>query len=102
MENDSNPIVAHLNINSLEEKINDLRKIGNESPIDILCDNETKIDSSYPDSQFQINDYQFPLFKRDRNKYGGSKIVFIRQGLITRRLTKFETKVSETIRFLQK
>ena len=65
-----------------------------ESPIDILCVDKTKLDSSYPDAQFQINDYQFSPFRRDRNKYGGGKIVFIRQGLITRRLTKFETKVS--------
>ena len=81
--NDSNPIVAYLNINSLGEKINHLREICKESPIDILCVDETKIDSSYPDAQFQINDYQFPPFKRDKNKYGGGKIVLIRQGLIT-------------------
>ena len=97
VENDSNPIVAYLNINSLGEKINHLREICKESPIDILCVDETKIDSSYPDAQFQINDYQFRPFRRDRNKYGWGKIVFIRQGLITRRLPKFETKVSETL-----
>ena len=94
--NDSNPIVAYLNINSLGEKINHLREICKESPIDILCVDETKIDSSYPDAQFQINDYQFPPFRRDRNKYGRGKIVYIRQGVITRRLPKIETKVSET------
>ena len=94
MENDSNSIVAYLNINSLGEKINHLREICKESPIDILCVDETKIDSSYPHAQFQINDYQFPPFRRDRNKYEGGKIMFIRQGL---RLPKFETKVSETI-----
>ena len=97
VKNDSNPIVAYLNINSLGEKINHLREICKESPIDILCVDETKIDSSYPDAQFQINDYQFPPFRKDRNKYGGGKIVFIRQDLITRRLPKFNTKVSETI-----
>ena len=79
------------------EKINHLLVICRESPIDILCVDETKIDSSYPDAQFQINDYQFPSFGRDRNNYGGAKIVYIRQGLITRRLPKFETKVSETM-----
>ena len=42
---------------------------------------ETKLDSSYPDAQFQRNDYQFPPFRRDRNKYEDGKIVFIRQGL---------------------
>ena len=42
---------------------------------------ETKLDSSYPDAQFQRNDYQFPPFRRDRNKDEDGKIVFIRQGL---------------------
>ena len=78
-------------------KINHLHEICKESLIDILCVDETKQDSSYTDPQFQINDYQFPPFRRDRNKYGGGKILFIRQGLITR-LPNFETKVSETIR----
>ena len=71
VEIDSNPIVAYLNTNSLGEKINHLREIWKESPIDILCVDETKIDSSYPDAQVQINDYQFLPFKRDKNKYGG-------------------------------
>ena len=97
MENDSNPTVAYLNIKSLGEKINHLHEICNESPTDILCVDETKIDPNYPDAQFQIDDYQFPPFRRDRNKYGGGKIVFIRPGIITRRLPKFETKVSEII-----
>ena len=98
VENDSNPIVIYLNINSLGIKTNHLREICKESPIDIPYVDKTKIDSSYPDDQFQISDYQFLLFRRDRNKYGGGKIVFIRQDLITRRLPKFETKVPETMR----
>lgn len=43
--------------------------------IDILCVDKTKLDSSYPDAQFQINDYQFSSFRRDTNKYGRVKIV---------------------------
>ena len=86
VETDSNPIVAYLNINLLGEKINHLREISKEPPIDILCVDEVKIDSSYLDVQFQINDYQFLPFRRDRNKYKGGKIAFITQGLITRRL----------------
>ena len=45
----------------------------------------------------QINDYQFQRFRKDRNKYEGGKCLFIRQGLITKRLPKFETKVPERI-----
>ena len=55
-----------------------------QSSIDILCVDEKKLDSSYPDAHFLMNDYQFPPFKRDKNKYGQGKIVFRRQGLITR------------------
>ena len=56
VENDSNPIVAYLNINSLGEKINHLLEICKDSPIDILCVDDIKLDSSYHDVQFQIND----------------------------------------------
>ena len=56
VENNSNPIVAYLNINSLGEKINHLLEICKDSPIDILCVDEIKLDSSYHDVQFQIND----------------------------------------------
>ena len=68
-----------------------------QSSIDILCVDERKLDSSYPDAHFLMNDYQFPPFKRDKNKYGQGKIVFRRQGLITRWLPKFEINMSETI-----
>ena len=97
VENDSNLIVAYFNINSLGEKINHLCEICKDSPISILCFDEIKLDSSYPDAQFQINNCQFPPFRRDRNKYGRGQIVYIRQGLIPRRLPKIETNVSETI-----
>ena len=96
VENDSNPIVAYFNINSLGEKINHLCEICKDSPIRILCVDEIKLDSSYPDAQFQINNYQFPPFRGDRNKYKRGKTVYIRQGLIPRRLPKTETNVSET------
>ena len=68
-----------------------------KAPIDILCIDETKIDDSFPDSQFQIESYQFPPFRRDQNSKGGGKIVYVRQGLITKRLKNFESKTIETI-----
>ena len=80
-ENDANSTVAYLHIILLGEKVNHLREICKESPVGILFVGGTKTDSSYPDSKFQINNYQFSPFRRDRNKYGGGKIVFIRQAL---------------------
>ena len=35
------------------------------SKIDILCIDETKLDTSFSDSQFKIDGYQFPLFRKD-------------------------------------
>ena len=64
--------------------------------IDILCIDETKLDDSFPDSQFKINGYQFPFLRRDRDNRGGGKIVFIKRGQIFSRLKQFETK-SQTI-----
>ena len=71
VENDSNDSSFLFKYNLTGRKNNHPREICKESPIDILCVNETKIDSSYPNAQFQINYYQFPPFRRDRNKYGG-------------------------------
>ena len=39
----------------------------------------------------------FPPYRRDRDNHGGGKMVFIREGLITKRLENLETKLSETI-----
>ena len=86
-----------MNINSTRNKIISLRELVNKAPIDILCIDETKIDESFPDSQFFIENYQFPRYRRDRNSKGGGKIVYVRQGLISKRLKSFESKNIETI-----
>ena len=43
------------------------------SPTLILCIDEPKLDKTFPDSQFQIENYQYPLFPRDRNWKGGGR-----------------------------
>ena len=93
----NNPFIGYLNINSLHNKIVHLREICKKAPIDILCIDETKLDDSYPDHQFKMEGYQFPPFRRDRNSRGGGKMVFVKQGLIAKRLKNLETKQSETI-----
>ena len=81
-----NPILGYLNINSLRNKIINLRDVFAKVPIDILCVDETKLNESFPDSQFLIENDQFPLFRRNRNSKGGGKIVYVREGLISKRL----------------
>ena len=93
----NNLVLGYLNINSLKNKIINLREVVDNVLIDILCIDETKLDDTFPDAQFKINNYQYPPFRRDRNSKGGGKIVYIRQGLISKRLSKFESKGIETI-----
>ena len=59
----SNPFISYLNINSLSNKIDALRQIWKTAPLEILCVDETKLDSSFPNSQFRINGYISPLIE---------------------------------------
>ena len=63
----------------------------------MLCIEETKLDSSFPDHQFNIEGYQLPPLRRDRNSKGGGKRVFIKEGFIAKQMENFETINAETI-----
>ena len=71
----NNPIIGYLDvsINSLKEKIICLRDIISTSKIDMLCIDEIKVDKSFPDSQFKIDGYPLPLFRKDQDSKGGGK-----------------------------
>ena len=92
-----NPILSYLNINSLGGKFDNLREFCFKTEVDILCIDETKIDPSYPDSQFHIDGYQFPPFRKDRNKHGAGNTVYVRNGIITKRIKHFDEGFGETI-----
>ena len=61
------------------------------------------MDDSFLDHQFKIDGYQFPPFRRNRNKFGGGRgrggrrrgLFMIK--MIVKRLNGFETNISETI-----
>ena len=89
--------MGYLNINTLRNKITSLREIIAKAPLDVFCVDETKLDDSFPNSQFILEDFQFPPFLRDRNSKGGGKLVYVKQGIIAERLENLETKYSETI-----
>ena len=92
-----NSILSYLNINSLGGKFNNLWEFCFKTEVDILCIDETKIDPSYPDSQFHIDGYQFPPFRKDRNKHGVGKIVYVRNEVIAKMIKQFEEGFGETI-----
>ena len=67
------------------------------APIDVLCVNDTELDSTFPDHQFKTERYQFPPFRRDRNSKGGRKLVYLWKGFIVKGILKFEMKKAESI-----
>ena len=87
-EHQNNPIIGYLDINSFRNKINDLRKTCRKTQINVLCIDETKLDELFPDAQFHIEGYQYPALRKDRNKNGGGKIVYVKEGLIPKRILK--------------
>ena len=74
-----------------------IREICGQASIDVICIDETKLDFSYPDSQYHVDGYQFLPFYRDQNKHVGGKIVYIRKKLIAKRFVDTERYTSETI-----
>ena len=45
----------------------------------------------------KISGYQYPQYRKDRNKYGGGKNAFLREGLRARRIRDFEVDTTGTI-----
>ena len=63
----------------------------------MFCVDETKLDDSFPNSQFILENLQFPPFRRDRKSKWGGKLICVKQGIIAKRLENLETKFSETV-----
>ena len=62
-------IIGAININTLGGKFEPLVSIVKDK-LDIIMISETKIDASYPKSQFNIEGYSEP-YRKDRNCHGG-------------------------------
>ena len=54
-----------------------------------------KLGESLPDHRSKVDGYQFRPFRKDWDKNGGGKVVFVKEGLIVSRIKEFETSKSE-------
>ena len=77
-------IISQINLNSIRNKIKLLSEadLGN---IDILMVSETKIDMSFPTSQFVIQGFAAP-FRLDRTNTGGGILVYVRNDITSKLL----------------
>ena len=53
-----NPLIGYLNINSLRNKIVDVRQVFGKLQLDYFVLNETKLDDSFPSAQFYIEIFE--------------------------------------------
>ena len=93
----SNPhkiILGHLNINSLRNKFESITDVI-QGTFDIFLLSESKIDESFPDKQFRLNNYK--IFRKDRNRYGGGIMFYVNENLPCKSLTTKVDNLTETI-----
>ena len=77
LDNASNTLIGHLDINSFRNKfvfVEDIIKL-----FDLFLDSESKLDHTFPSNQFRINGYKF--FRLDRNSFGGRLILHINENI---------------------
>ena len=73
-----NLIIGHLNINSVRNKFSSLQQTV-LSKTDILLLSETKIDNSFPNSQFFAEG--FKMYCKDRTKTRGGLLLYVSENL---------------------
>ena len=85
-----NVIIGNLNINSLSSKFDDL-KVLMTGMFDILVITETKLDNTFPVSQFHIDGFSIQC-RWDRNRNGGGAIVYVKEDMPSERLSRHSFK----------
>ena len=60
--------------------------------LDIICIAETKLDNSFTNSQFKLDNYR--LFRKDRTAKGGGIICYVRSDIPCRQMDTYESQKS--------
>ena len=67
-----------------------------EDTFDVFLISETKIDNSFPNSQFSINEYR--MFQHDRNCFGGGLCLYVKDSIVSKQLNSHkENRYSSNI-----
>ena len=101
LNNADRVIIGHLNINSLRNKFEMLRETVQDK-LDILLISETKGDPLFRSSQFAIEEGFSSPFRLDRNSSGGGIMLFVREELPSKPLSKYKQNSSVENIFIEK
>ena len=85
-QNFSNVIIVNLNIDSLTFEFDELRLVVTGIS-NILIITETRLEDTFPLSQFHIDDFSTP-YRLDRNRNTGGILIYIREDIPGRVVTK--------------
>ena len=85
LKHSKNSMIGYLNVNSLRNKLTDLKVILKYLSLYYFVLSETKLGESFPNAQFTLDGYENRA-RRDRNKFVGGLIEYVRKGLICRGL----------------
>ena len=77
-------MLSYLNINSYRNKIEDI-KSSIIDYVDVLCVSETKLDSSFPVSQFLIPGFKQP-YRMDVSQNSGGLLIYVRNHIPAKEL----------------
>ena len=78
-----NVIFSYININSIRNKLDNLQSIINNT-VDVLAIAETKIDDSFPSSQFNLKGYKKP-YRLDINSKSGGLLIYVNNDITSRK-----------------
>ena len=86
VKNMNKVVIGTLNINSLAPKFDQLSEVIGQY-LDIITIQETKLDPSFPTQQFMLTGYSVP-YRLDRNRDGGGVMIYVREDIPSKLLTK--------------
>ena len=87
IETSGNLLIGHFKINSIRNKVDMLSyMIGNK--IDILMISESKLNDTFPSSQFVIDSFTEP-FRLDRTRNGGGILLYVKNNISATLLTNY-------------
>ena len=78
-KNVNRTLLCHLNVNGIRNNFECIKTL-TEGKIDTFVVSETKLDSSFPSSQFSLDGFSDPL-RRDRNKQGRGILIYFRNDI---------------------
>ena len=86
MKNINKLVICYLNIYLISNKFDQL-KLNIKNNVNILVITESKLISSFPDSQFIVDGFRQP-YRVDRNKHGKGIMIFVTEDIPSKLVSK--------------